>query len=70
VMLIKNSSGEPVRALKTNSLGQFAIGSPLGTGLYSVEADPSNVPGQTFDIITVEVKGEVIPPIEISGKNI
>ncbi|MFC1722239.1 PrgI family mobile element protein [Patescibacteria group bacterium] len=67
VLLIKNHKGESVRALKTNALGQFSISTSLVNGLYTIEVG-SSVDGQTFDIITVEVKGEVIPPIEIVGR--
>jgi hypothetical protein len=69
VLLIKNHKGESVRALKTNAIGQFSISTPLGNGLYTLEVG-SSVEGLTFDIITVEVKGEVLPPIEIIGRPI
>lgn len=67
VLLIKNHRGESVRAVKTNSIGQFSISTPLDNGMYTIEV-ASHVEGLTFDIITVEVKGEVLPPIDILGK--
>lgn len=67
VLLIKNNKGEAVRAVKTNSIGQFSISTALVNGMYTIEIGTA-VDGQTFDIITVEVKGEVIPPIEITGR--
>mgnify|MGYP001102842457 CR=1 FL=1 len=67
VLLIKNHKGESVRALKTNAIGQFSISTPLANGLYTLEVG-SSVEGLTFDIITVEVKGEVLPPMEIIGR--
>ncbi len=67
VLLIKNHKGESVRALKTNTIGQFAISTSLVKGMYTLEVG-SSVEGLTFDIITVEVKGEVLPPIEIIGR--
>lgn len=69
VLLIKNHKGEAVRALKTNTLGQFSISTPLVNGMYTLEVG-SPVEGVAFDIITVEVKGEVIPPIEMIGRDI
>jgi hypothetical protein len=68
VLIIKNQKGEPVRALKTNSLGQFSISTPLVNGNYTIEIDSSNKTGFSFDIISIELKGEVIPPIEFVGK--
>ena len=67
VLLIKNHRGEAVRALKTNALGQFSISTPLVDGIYTLEVG-STVEDTTFDIITIEVKGEVIPPVELIGK--
>ena len=69
VLLIKNHKGESVRALKTNTLGQFSISTPLVNGIYTLEIG-TGVQGLTFDIITIDVKGEVIPPIELLGREI
>lgn len=69
VLLIKNHKGEAVRALKTNTIGQFSISTPLVNGMYTLEVG-SPVEGSSFDIITVEVKGEVIPPIEMIGREV
>lgn len=68
VVIIKDHRQEPVRALKTNSLGQFSISSPLANGSYTVEVDVSNRPDLTFDIINFEAKGEPIPNVEFIGK--
>lgn len=69
VLLIKNHRGEAVRALKTNAMGQFAISTPLVDGIYTLEVG-SVVEGLSFDIITIEVKGEVIPPVQLIGKEV
>jgi len=69
VLLIKNHKGEAVRALKTNTLGQFSISTSLVKGMYTLEVG-SAVEETAFDIITVEVKGEVIPPIEMVGRQV
>jgi hypothetical protein len=68
VVIIKNERGETIRALKTNSLGQFTLVSPLTNGLYNIEIDPFSKSGINFDIISVEAKGGMIPPIEFIGK--
>lgn len=66
VIVVKNDSGEPVRALKTNKIGQFAISTPLPNGTYIMEIEH---PDHSFDLIQVEVKGQVMPPIEIRSNN-
>jgi len=68
LIIVKNSRGEAVRAFKTNTLGQFIVTTPLQNGTYTVEVSPINKTSLTFDIIPIEVKGEVIPPLEIVGK--
>ncbi|MEK7111075.1 MAG: PrgI family protein [Patescibacteria group bacterium] len=55
----------PVRAVKSNKLGHFAIATPLEKGSYEVIADKD---GLAFDILKIEAGGFVIPPIEIRAK--
>jgi hypothetical protein len=68
LLIIKNSRGDTVRAFKTNSLGQFVVSTPLDNGTYTVEVSPSNKTNLSFGIIPVEVKGGVIPTLDIVGK--
>lgn len=65
ILEIRNDTGMPVRALKTNKLGQFIIATPLENGIYEIEVEKE---GYQFDIIKIEAKGEIIPPIEIRAK--
>lgn len=65
VIIVKDQSDDVVRALKTNELGQFAITTPLPNGLYHVEASSD---GSTFDIITVDLSGTVLEPVEFDGR--
>jgi hypothetical protein len=60
---ILDESNTPVRATKTNKLGQFFSSTPLKNGTYtiSVEADGYN-PG----IISFEANGQIIPPVVIT----
>jgi hypothetical protein len=68
LLIIKNSRGDTVRALKTNALGQFVVSTPLQNGTYTVEVSPSNKTDLSFGIIPIEVKGGVIPTLDIVGK--
>ncbi len=69
VVIIKDSKEDVVRALKTNKLGQFCITTPVTNGRYKIEVTKPNedIP-QTFEPASVEVKGEVLPPVEFIGK--
>jgi chromosome segregation ATPase len=62
ILVVKDSNGQPVRALKSNKIGQFAISTPLPNGTYTIELESA---GHAFDILQVEVAGKVMPPIEI-----
>jgi len=65
ILEIRNKDNMPVRALKTNKLGQFIIATPLENGAYEMEVEKE---GLNFDIINFETKGEIIPPFEIRAK--
>lgn len=65
ILEIRNSQGMPVRALRTNKLGQFMIATPLPNDIYEIEIEKE---GHGFDIIKLETKGEIIEPIEIKAK--
>ena len=65
IIEIRDQSGLPVRAIKTNGLGQFTIATPLSPGTYELEIEK---PGLTFDILKLEVKNQIIAPIEIRAK--
>lgn len=65
VIMVKDEAGEPVRALKTNKVGQFATSTPVPNGRYEVSV---TAPGETFAIMTVHVLGQVLEPLEFSGE--
>lgn len=67
VLVVKNNRGEPVRALKTNVLGQFIITTPLPNGKYTLSIDETKKTQLGFDIISVDLMGGVVPPLEITG---
>lgn len=66
VVVIYDKGGLPVRALKTNKLGQFSGSTPLPNGEYTIQLEKD---GFTFDVLQIELKGEVLPPLMITAKN-
>lgn len=61
---VKDKDGNPVRAFKTNQLGQFASATPLSPGSYTMELeDPKKQ--HTFDIIQLTTNNTILLPIEI-----
>ncbi len=68
LLIIKNMSNDPIRAVKTNALGHFIISNPLPNGIYKITADVNKESGFSFDIIEVEAKGQIISPISFEAK--
>ena len=66
ILEIRDAAGRPVRALKTNMLGHFMIATPLLDGNYEIIIEKD---GLTFDTVTFETRGEIIPPIAIRAKS-
>ena len=66
--MIKDEKGDPVRALKSNRMGQFALTTPLSRGKYTITVSSKSDSGLSFDIIPIEIKGELVPPVELVGK--
>jgi PrgI family protein len=61
---VKDKDTNPVRAFKTNALGQFASATPLVNGTYTITfEDPKKQ--HRFDIIELSVTGVILPPFEI-----
>ncbi len=65
VIVVKDSTDNPVRALKSNKIGQFAISTPLPNGVYTMELERE---GSEFDLVQIKLEGKVMPPIEIRGR--
>lgn len=65
VAVIYDKDGLPVRALKTNKLGQFTGSTPLPNGTYRLELEKDSF---TFDVLQIELSGEVMPPLMITAK--
>lgn len=65
IAVIYDKEGLPVRALKTNKLGQFSGSTPLPNGTYTLELEKDNF---TFDVLQIELSGQVLPPLLITAK--
>jgi hypothetical protein len=65
IIEIRDPEGTPVRATKTNKLGQFISTTPLKNGVYQLEVEK---PGFNFDIIKLELKGNILTPLKIQAK--
>ncbi len=66
VVIIKDQDGDPIRALKTNRLGRFAISAPLENGEYTVEVSSRE---RYFDIMKVTTDGSVLLALEFREKH-
>jgi len=62
IVEIKDKNNDTVRAMRTNKLGQFRTVSPLPDGQYQISTEK---PGLNFDIMKIQLNGEIVPPIEI-----
>lgn len=65
VAVIYDKEGLPVRALKSNKLGQFTGSTPLPNGTYTLELEKDNF---HFDVLQIELTGGVLPPLTITTK--
>lgn len=65
IAVIYDKEGLPVRALKTNKLGQFTGSTPLPNGTYKLVIEKDNF---NFDILQIELAGELLPPLLITAK--
>jgi hypothetical protein len=68
LVTVVNKQNVPMRALKTNKLGQFAASTPLPNDTYIIEAeDPRK--RFTFDRVQITLSGAVVPAIEVIAKS-
>ena len=68
LVTVRDKEGVPLRALKTNKLGQFAASTQLPNGTYIIEVeDPRN--RYLFDRAQITLNGAVMPAIEIVAKS-
>lgn len=65
IIVAHDAKGLPVRALKSNKLGQFITATPLPDGEYTLSAEKDALAFPTYQ---VELKGEVMQPIVIAAQ--
>lgn len=65
--IAEKATGLPVRALKTNKLGQFQIATPLANGEYVITAEKE---GFVIDSVAIVTQGQVMAPIDIRGRGV
>ncbi len=68
LVTVTNKEGIPVRALKTNKLGQFAASTPLGSGVYFVEVEDPRA-RFSFSRVQITLNGTVVPALGIVAKS-
>lgn len=61
---VKDPDGNPVRAFKTNALGQFSASTALVNGSYTISFEDPNAANK-FDTVAFEASGNIILPIEV-----
>lgn len=67
IVVAHDKQGIPVRALKSNKLGQFVAATPLPSGTYVLDVEKESL---VFDKVEVELKEEIIPPILMAAKKV
>ncbi len=68
LVTVRDKDDIPVRALKTNKLGQFAASTPLPNGTYTIDIEDPR--GQfLFDRIQLTLVGDIAPAVEVTAKN-
>jgi len=65
IVEILDTSGNTVRAMKTNALGQFYISSPLPNGEYRIETEKDGV---SFPVYSFAATGNLLAPIDVQAR--
>lgn len=65
VLVVRDATGIPIRALKTNKLGQFLSATPLGNGEYVVEVESDKA---AFAPTSISLSGQVLVPLGLTGE--
>ncbi len=67
LITVKDLRATPLRALKTNNLGQFFTSTPLANDTYVLEVeDPKKQ--YAFDLVELKLTGKIVQPLEIVAK--
>ncbi len=65
---VKDKEGNPIRAFKTNGLGQFQSATAFTNGTYDIAFEDPRGQNQ-FDAVEISASGKIIPPLEIISKD-
>ncbi|MDP1743848.1 MAG: PrgI family protein [Candidatus Amesbacteria bacterium] len=65
VEIINSETGIPVRALRSNKLGQFTIATPLSSGKYTILTEKD---GLVFNPVSIQVNNSIIKSILLKAK--
>lgn len=65
VLVVRDATGIPIRALKTNKLGQFLSATPLSNGQYVVEVESDKA---LFNPTSINLSGQVLAPLGLTGE--
>lgn len=65
IVSIHDKDGLPIRALKTNKLGQFSGATPLADGIYTVIFEKDSL---EFETLQTELNGSVLAPLTVRAK--
>lgn len=68
LVTVKDKEGVPLRALKTNRLGQFAASTPLSNGTYFIEIEDPRA-RYVFDRVQITLNGSLAPAVEVIAKS-
>jgi hypothetical protein len=66
IIEITDANRHPVRAVKTNKLGQFFTASSLPNGHYQIQAEKD---GYQFGTLSLELTGKIVDPVELRALN-
>ena len=65
IVVAHDKDGLPVRALRTNKLGQFIAATPLPNGPYTMTFEKDSL---QFDTLKIELNGNIMKPITVAAK--
>lgn len=65
IFIVRDANGIPLRALRTNKLGQFLSATPLANGRYTIEVEDEHA---KFDSFAINLGGAIVAPFEIKAK--
>jgi len=67
IMEIKDETGRPVRALRSNKVGHFITVTPLDSGRYDIVTEKD---GYQFAPVSFDATGVLVPPILVQGRRV